>query len=352
MSDTTELVATPREVIGKANRRLKGAGQIPAVVYGAGRGSMAIALDRHEFELYMQHHGSGSALVSLKIEGESEPVDAIIKDMQMSPVKGSVLHIDFLAIKMDEVIASTAAIHYVGDAPGVKEGGVLLHDLREFAVEALPKDLPDFIEVDVSGLELNLLLSFGFDLYLAGWLDRVFIIFHKDDEAFEDAGGLRQDVPQKMGEKMQRPPKEGFTRKIQQNERFKEQPLMRPQELGGVTSMQQGKQLIIRSNQTLDQLQNNKKNDPPACIGKISEETEQQATARLANNHKEEALSNNDDSLSSSDNYESSSDFRTGSGSTCSSISEVCREGQGSEIAFSKIPLDPDGFRASGYSSD
>ncbi len=155
MSETTALAAAPRDVIGKANRRLKEAGQIPAIVYGAGRESKPIALDRHEFELFMQHHGSGSALVSLKIEGENEPVDAIIKDMQMSPVKGSVLHIDFLAIKMDEVIESTAAIHFVGDAPGVKEGGVFLHDLRELMVEALPKNLPDYIEVDVSALELG-----------------------------------------------------------------------------------------------------------------------------------------------------------------------------------------------------
>lgn len=155
MTETTAIAATPRDVIGKANRRLKSAGQIPAVLYGGGREATALAVDRHDFELMMQHHGGGATILKLKIEGDSSPVNVMVKDLQWSPVKGSVMHIDFLAIRMDQVIQATAPVHFVGDAPGVKEGGIFLHDLREFNVEALPKDLPEAIEVDISALEIN-----------------------------------------------------------------------------------------------------------------------------------------------------------------------------------------------------
>ena len=161
MSETTILEALPRDVIGKANRRLKAASQIPAVLYGPSREPLVLAVDRHDFEYMMQHHATGATIVKLKVEGENKPFDAIIKDVQVSPVKGTVLHIDFLAIRMDEVIQATAPVLFVGDAPGVKEGGVLLQDLREFSVEALPMSLPENIEVDVSGLELGHSLTVG-----------------------------------------------------------------------------------------------------------------------------------------------------------------------------------------------
>lgn len=155
MTETTSIAATPRDVIGKANRRLKSVGQIPAVLYGGGREAMALAVDRHDFELMMQHSGGGATILKLTVEGEPEPINAMVKDVQTSPIKGSVMHIDFLAIRMDQAIQATAPVHFLGDAPGVREGGIFLHDLREFSVEALPKDLPEAIEVDISGLELN-----------------------------------------------------------------------------------------------------------------------------------------------------------------------------------------------------
>ncbi len=155
MTDTTAIEVQPRDVIGKANRRLKSAGQIPAVLYGTGREATALAVDRHDFEYMMQHHGTGATIVKMKIAGESDQIDAIIKDVQVSPVKGHVIHIDFMTIRMDEVLQAAAPMNFVGDSPGVKEGGVLLHDLREFSIEALPKDLPESIDVDISQLELG-----------------------------------------------------------------------------------------------------------------------------------------------------------------------------------------------------
>ncbi len=155
MTETTAITAQPRKVHGKANRRLAKAGLIPAVLYGAGRETMSLALERHDFEVMMSHHGAGSTLVTIAIEGEKKPINAVIKEVQHSPVKGTILHVDFLAIRMDEKLQAKVSFHFVGDAPGVKAGGILMHSLREVLVEALPVALPDSIEVDVSELEIG-----------------------------------------------------------------------------------------------------------------------------------------------------------------------------------------------------
>ena len=155
MTEVTTVKALPREVIGKANRRLAGAGQIPAVLYGPERDSVSIGLARHEFELMLAHHASGATIVSIELDSEKEPVDAVIKQIQYSPLKGTILHVDFLAINMDEKLQATAPFNFVGDSPGVKAGGVLMHTLREIAVEALPSNLPESIDVDISELEIG-----------------------------------------------------------------------------------------------------------------------------------------------------------------------------------------------------
>ncbi|MDP2400931.1 MAG: 50S ribosomal protein L25 [Actinomycetota bacterium] len=154
MTESTTLEAMPREVIGKASRRLASEGLIPAVLYGPAREAVSLALSRHEFELFLQHH-AGSAIVALVIPGEPKPVNAMIKQIQMSPVKSRVMHVDFMAIRMDRPVQAAVTLHFAGEAPGVKEGGVVLHEVREVNVEALPANLPDFIEVDMSGLAIG-----------------------------------------------------------------------------------------------------------------------------------------------------------------------------------------------------
>ncbi len=155
MSETTSITAVPRVTAGKANRRMAGTGKIPAVLYGAGRETSPIALNRHDFELMMSHQGSGSTLVAIALEGEAKPVNAIIKEVQRSPVKGTILHVDFQAIRMDEKLHAAVSLHFVGDSVGVKAGGVFMHSVREVNVEALPSDLPDSIDVDISALEIG-----------------------------------------------------------------------------------------------------------------------------------------------------------------------------------------------------
>jgi len=161
MTEAIEVVAFPRDVVGKANRRLASEGKIPAVLYGHDRSTTVLAVDRHDFELLMSHHAAGSTIVSLTIEGEKRPVNAVIKEVQHSPVKGNILHVDFQVIRMDEVINVTMAIRYVGDPAGVKAGGVLTENVHAVNVQAKPKDLVEAIDVDVSALEIGESLRLG-----------------------------------------------------------------------------------------------------------------------------------------------------------------------------------------------
>jgi large subunit ribosomal protein L25 len=155
MAASTSLTAYPRDVIGKANRRLAHENRIPAVLYGRGREAMAISVDRHDFELLMSHHASGSTVLELAVDGEAKPVNAMIRDMQTSPVKGNILHVDFLAISMNKPVHAVVALRLVNDPAGVKAGGVLTINFHEVNVEAKPADLPEAIEVDVSALEIG-----------------------------------------------------------------------------------------------------------------------------------------------------------------------------------------------------
>lgn len=161
MSESIEITAFPREVVGHANRRLAQSGQIPAVLYGHDRASKVIALDRHDFELLMSHHSPGSTIVAISIEGEKKPVNAVVKEIQRSPVKGSILHVDFQVIRMDEVIHVTVPLRFVGDSAGVKAGGILTETAHQVNIEAKPKDIPAAIEADVSALEVGDSLRLG-----------------------------------------------------------------------------------------------------------------------------------------------------------------------------------------------
>jgi len=155
MSDTTVLEALKRDQVGKANRQLAGTDRIAAVLYGLGREAMPISIGRHDFELLMSHHVSSSLLVEIKLEGEKKPLHAMIREMQVGPVKGNILHIDFMAVDMNETVHAAIALHFVNDPEGVKKGGVLTVDRHELNVEAKPGDLPESIDVDVSALEIG-----------------------------------------------------------------------------------------------------------------------------------------------------------------------------------------------------
>lgn len=158
MAGTTEaVVATPRT--GKFNknaaRRVRVAGKIPAVVYGAGQDAVAVAVDPKVITKILHSDAGHNSIFDLNVEG-SAVVKAMIVDWQHEPIKGKLLHIDLKRIAMDKVMRVSVPIQLVGVATGVKnQGGILEHVMREVEIECLPADIPSHLDVDVSGLELH-----------------------------------------------------------------------------------------------------------------------------------------------------------------------------------------------------
>jgi len=151
------VVATPRE--GKFNknaaRRVRVAGKIPAVVYGAGQDAVAVAVDPKIITKILHSDSGHNTIFDLNVEG-SAVVKAMIVDWQHEPIKGALLHIDLKRIAMDKMMTVSVPIQLVGIPVGVKsQGGILEHVMREVEVECLPNDIPSHLDVDVSNLELH-----------------------------------------------------------------------------------------------------------------------------------------------------------------------------------------------------
>ena len=135
-------------------RRLRRDGQVPGVLYGASHPD-PVSLKVGALEL-RRLLNEGAALFDIKIGGDKS-VPAILKDRQDHPVRGDVMHVDFLEVNLKEKIHATVGLELEGieDAPGVKEGGVLDLATRELNIEALPTDIPDLITVDVSAMDMG-----------------------------------------------------------------------------------------------------------------------------------------------------------------------------------------------------
>jgi large subunit ribosomal protein L25 len=154
MTESIQLVAASRDVVGKANRRLTGSNRLPAVVYGAAHEPQSVTVDRHEFELLTHHEGLTSAILKLTVD-EHKPVNVIVKSIQRHSVKGTIMHVDFWAVSMKQKISTTVPIHFLGEAVGVKAGGVMTHNLRELHIESLPGDMPEYVDADITALEVG-----------------------------------------------------------------------------------------------------------------------------------------------------------------------------------------------------
>lgn len=152
-----ELAVTVRETTGKgAARQLRRDGKIPGVLYGQGE-CLMLTIEPDSLVKILKAQAGGSALVSLTLTGaKSKPNrTALLRDFQVDPVEGNVLHADLFEISMDKPIRVKVPLHLTGGVPaGVKEGGILHHNMRELHIECLPDVLPDFIGVDVSGLNI------------------------------------------------------------------------------------------------------------------------------------------------------------------------------------------------------
>jgi large subunit ribosomal protein L25 len=156
-ANTEAIVATVRE--GKFNknaaRRVRVAGKIPAVIYGAGQDAVAVTVDPRAITRILHSDAGHNTIFDLNVEG-SGVVKAMIVDWQNEPIKGKLLHIDLKRIAMDKMMRVSVPIQLVGVPTGVKnQGGILEHIMREVEVECLPGDIPSHLDVDVTGLELH-----------------------------------------------------------------------------------------------------------------------------------------------------------------------------------------------------
>ena len=154
MSDSTKLSLTARDPEGsRATRRLRRSGNVPGVIYGGDGGPSHFAVDARILRNTLAHSG---AILDIDIDGgTTAPV--LVKDVQRHPVRGEIMHVDFLRVNMNETIHTTVVLELLGadDAPGVFEGGVLSQETRELNIEALPGDIPDTITHDVSKMQIN-----------------------------------------------------------------------------------------------------------------------------------------------------------------------------------------------------
>lgn len=150
-----EVTATARKTQGTgASRRLRRAGRVPAIVYGGNQPPVTIELDHNTVFHQLKHEAFHASILTLDVDGDRQQV--LLRDVQMHPWKPLVMHLDFQRVDPNAKIHMKVPLHFVGAdvAPGVKlAGGNITHVMNEAEVLCLPKDLPEFIEVDLSGLQ-------------------------------------------------------------------------------------------------------------------------------------------------------------------------------------------------------
>jgi large subunit ribosomal protein L25 len=156
MSASLDVNASVRQEVGKgASRRLRRQGLVPAIVYGAGREPEMISLAHNELARRLEEEAFYSQVLDLKVGDRSEKV--VIKDLQRHPAKPFVLHLDFQRVSADEKIRISVPLHFVNEdsSKGVKLGGMISHNLTEIEISCLPKDLPQYIDIDLLNMEIG-----------------------------------------------------------------------------------------------------------------------------------------------------------------------------------------------------
>jgi large subunit ribosomal protein L25 len=139
-----------------ASRRLRREGKVPAILYGGKDAAQSVALNHNELWNHLKTEAFYSHILTLKLDGKDQQV--VLKDMMRHPVKDTIMHLDLQRVLADVLLRMHVPLHFLGAevAPGVKTGGgIVEHHLNQVEVECLPKDLPEFIEVDLSKLEVN-----------------------------------------------------------------------------------------------------------------------------------------------------------------------------------------------------
>jgi large subunit ribosomal protein L25 len=155
-----KLAAEDRADAGKgAARRLRAAGRVPAVVYGHGSTPRPVSIDARELGHALRTDAGANVLLELRV-GSARHL-ALAKEIQRHPVRGTFTHVDFLIVRRGEKVTVAVPVHLVGEAPGVKEGGIADQDLYQLQVEAEVTAVPEAVEADVSGLAIGDVLRVG-----------------------------------------------------------------------------------------------------------------------------------------------------------------------------------------------
>jgi large subunit ribosomal protein L25 len=156
MSDTTSIIAEIREDVGKgASRRLRREGKIPAVVYGGHSEPVTLSLQQEEMLHATNNESFFSSILEIKV-GKDRAQQVVVRDMHRHPFKPVIMHIDFMRVSAEEVLKISVPIHFVGEeeSPAGKASGVVIqHQLTEIEITALPKDIPEFLSVDLSHMD-------------------------------------------------------------------------------------------------------------------------------------------------------------------------------------------------------
>ncbi|WP_411832707.1 50S ribosomal protein L25/general stress protein Ctc [Pseudoxanthomonas mexicana] len=208
MATTHEIKVQRREDEGKgASRRLRHAGQVPAIVYGGDLSPVSIQLNHNEVWLASQNDWFYSSILDLSLNGDVQKV--LLRDIQRHPYKQQIMHLDFQRITGNEVLRATVPLHFVNEdkSPAGKSADVVVtHELKEVHVACLPKDLPESIEVDLSDLKVGDIVYLS-DLKLPGGVelpqlklgkehdDAVVTAKHGKEEAAADADADSAEVP-------------------------------------------------------------------------------------------------------------------------------------------------------------
>jgi large subunit ribosomal protein L25 len=150
----TKLTAERRDDTGKGvARKLRAAGRIPAVLYGHDQDAIPLSVDAREMRHALRTEAGLNVLIDLMVDGTAHL--ALPRQIQQNHIRDQIVHVDFMAVSRTEKITAMVEIVDVGDAPGVKQGGVVDHHLRELEVECFPQDVPSHIDAPLSGLDLG-----------------------------------------------------------------------------------------------------------------------------------------------------------------------------------------------------
>jgi large subunit ribosomal protein L25 len=155
--ERTKLIVAQREGLGSAeSRRLRKDGVIPGVLYGSGE-PVAISIAERELRRALTGSAGLHSILDVEIDGKGQTHASILKEYQVDPVRGTVTHVDLQEVRLDRTIQASVTVLLLGgeDAPGVREGGVLSQPLREVTVEALPLEVPEHLDLDVSGMDIG-----------------------------------------------------------------------------------------------------------------------------------------------------------------------------------------------------